>query len=133
MWFSGPNFVRPRTKNETLYVLDLPVLKLHGGRSSENINRDGNPSVGFVDSFHVAFEVLEGAFLDTNSVSNAERDRGFDLLFIFLVRPCGFDDPVDFSGNIGVGLPAAPVKSPMPPVSRTMNQVSSFSAILATM
>ena len=42
------------------------------------------------------------------------------------------DDPVRLLGRIGLGLPAEPVKSPMPGVSRTRNQVSSLISMWTT-
>src|SRR5437867_7125387 len=102
-----------------LHLLDLPILQFQWGGPAENGGDDPDHSLVGDDLLDLALEVLEGPVGDLDLVALLKLDveLGVVLGLLRLFQHLGL-----VTGDIGVGLPLEPMKSPTPSVSLIMNQ-----------
>ncbi len=108
-----------------------------GSGAAEDVNHDRHPTAGLVDGFHFALEFskVPSLIFTRSPVVKPIFNFGAFALFFLLGHDAG-----DFVGEHwrgpdflrGHGPGGAPVKSPIPGVSRTKYHVSSLISILTT-
>ena len=127
-----PARCRPASASDGSDPLHLPVFQVDRRRPVEDDQHDLDQAAGLDDFLDGPLEVLERAVLDLDAVAalDVDPDLGSASRSLAVCWPSIW---LTSSSVILVGVPWAPTKSPTPGVSRTVNQVFSFSSISTMM